>query len=194
MSYRGKPSTFGFSRVSRAQLYATRKRIPLDPAGRACRRAELSDDGSMLIVSGMTGQGYFADDGRWVGNDELVGLDAEGKPVPLQPSTLGTAQPLTEVEPEVLLDQTASSIYALDPAQLDPELASALEAGKLFRFDFNTRADYNMETGILVGNEHGIFAIIGNPQQVPWCELNEPSLEVDDDDGSDDDDLDFEMF
>lgn len=194
VSYQGKPSSFGYSRVSRKQLYATRKRIPLDPSGELCRRAELSDDGSMLIVSGMTGQGYFADDGRWVSNDELVGLDPAGKPMPLQPSTLGTAQELQEVEPEALLDLTADSVYALEPAEVDPALHEALAAGKLLRFDFNARADYNMETGILVGNDQGIFAIIGNTMQVPYCELEKPAMELDDDDESDDGELDFEMF
>lgn len=194
VSYQGKPSSFGFSRVSRKQLYATRKRIPLDPAGETCRRAELSDDGSMLIVSGMTGQGYFAADGRWVTNDELVGLDPSGAPLPEQPSTLGTAQELEEVEPEALLDLTADSVYALDPGEVDPALSDALSAGKLLRFDFNMRTDYNMETGILVGNDQGLFAIIGNTMQVPWCELEKPAVELGDDDESDDDELDFEMF
>ena len=75
----------------------------------------------------------------------------------------------------------------------DPALTEALGAGRLFRFDFNARADYNMETGILVGNDQGIFAIIGNTMQVPWCELEKPAVELDDDE-SDDGELDFEMF
>ncbi|MCA9648612.1 MAG: hypothetical protein H6712_27015 [Myxococcales bacterium] len=193
VSYQGKPSTFGFARVSRKQLYASRKRIPLDPTGEPCRRAELSDDGSMLIVSGMTAQGYFAEDGRWVGTDELVGLDPAGKPLPEQPSTLGAPQDLQEVEPEALLDLTADSVYALDPGEVDGALTKALQAGKLFRFPFNLRADYNMETAILVGNEQGIFAVIGDTMQVPWCELEKPAMELDDEE-SDDDELDFEMF
>ena len=50
-----------------------------------------------------------------------------------------------------------------------------------------------METAILVGNEQGIFAVIGDTMQVPWCELEKPAMELDDEE-SDDDELDFEMF
>lgn len=195
LTHDGKTSTFAFSRVSRDQLYATRSRMALDADGEPCRRAELSDDGSMLIVSGMTGQGYFADDGSWVRNDQLVGLHPNGEPAKLRPSTMNVAQPLEEVPPEVLLDLAVASVQALEPTDLDPELGAALQEGKLFRFDYNTQADYNMETGILLANEHGPFAIIGNPRQISWCELDRPAVDTDDaDDEESDADFDFEML
>ncbi len=194
VSYQQTPSTLAFTRVTRKQLYASRKRVPLDGDQAPCQRGELSDDGSMIITTGMTGQGYFDDEQKWVPSDKLVGLDLEGKPVPLQPSTLSTAQALTEVEPEALLDTFAASIYALDDSELDAALGEALRAGKIFRFDFNLRADYHMETGFLLANEHGVFAIIGNPREVLWCELERPAVELDDADEDDDGDLDFEMF
>lgn len=195
VTHDGKPSTFGYSRVTRKQLYGARKRVPLDAKGQPCQRAELSDDGSMLIISGMAGQGYFDEQERWVTQEELVGLDASGQPVPELPSTLDVPQPLHEVEPEALLDSTASAVYALDAEALDPALAKALAAGKLFRFDFNARAGYHMESAFLVGNEHGTFAIVGNRLQLPWSELGKPEVDIDDgDEGGDDDELDFEMF
>ncbi len=194
VSYQGKPSTFGYSRVSRKQLYATRKRVPLDSAGDTCQRAELSDDGSMLIVSGMTGQGYFDEGGRWIRNDQMVGVDASGQEAPKHPSTLDTAQELQEVEPEALLDCSTDAIYVLDATEVDDALRTQLEAGKLFRFAFNARAGYSTDSGYLVANEHGIFAIVGNELQIPWCELEKPAVEIDDDDDDDGDDLDFEMF
>ena len=120
---------------------------------------------------------------------------ARAAPVGGEPAdmTLGAPQDLQEVEPEALLDLTADSVYALDPGEVDGALTKALQAGKLFRFPFNLRADYNMETAILVGNEQGIFAVIGDTMQVPWCELEKPAMELDDEE-SDDDELDFEMF
>ena len=194
VSYQGKSSTFGYSRVSRKQLYATRKRVPLDVAGQPCQRAELSDDGSMLIVSGMTAQGYFDDDQRWISNDELVGVDASGQAAPEHPSTLDTAQELVEVEPEALLDCSTDAVYTLEPAEIDATLREQLQAGRLFRFAFNPRAGYSTDSGFLVANDQGIFAIVGSALQIPWCELEKPAVEIDDDDDEGDDDLDFEMF
>lgn len=188
----GKASSFGFSKLDRAKLYATRKRIPLDPDGQPCKRADLTDDGSMLVQSGMTGQGYFDETGRWIANSELVGLDADGNEVPLMPSTLGDAQELTEVEPEVLLDSAISTVYMLESEDVDAELRQKLDAGKIYRFPFNMRADYHMQTAYMLANEHGVFALFGDPYETPWCVLDQPSRLIDDDDS--DEELDFEMF
>ena len=50
--------TFSFSlnEVERADLYGSRKRVPTDASGRTCTRAGLTQDGSLLIASGMSGQ------------------------------------------------------------------------------------------------------------------------------------------
>lgn len=194
VSYQGKSSTFGFSRVSRKQLYATRKRVPLDAQGQPCQRAELSDDGSMLIVSGMTAQGYFDENDHWVPSDQMVGLDESGKPASVHPSTLDTAQELTEVEPEALLDCSTDGVYALDDSNIDAQLHEQLKAGKLFRFPFNSRQGYSTDSAYLLANDHGTFAIIGSDLQIPWCELEKPAVEIDEADDEDDGDLDFEMF
>jgi hypothetical protein len=193
VTHQGKPSTFGYSRVTRKQLYANRKRVPLDATGQPCLRAELSDDGSMLIISGMAGQGYFAEDGRWVSTDELVSLGPDGKVVALQPSTLDKPQPLQEVEPEALLESTADTVYALEPEAFDPGLQKALAAGKLYRFDFNPRGEHT-KLAFLLANEQGTFAIVGDRLQIPWCELEKPAVDLDDADESEDGELDFEMF
>jgi hypothetical protein len=193
VTHQGKPSTFGYSRVTRKQLYASRKRLPLDAKGQPCQRAELSDDGSMLIVSGMAGQGYFAEDGRWVTNEELVSVGLDGKEVPAQPSTLDVPQALHEVEPEALLDTTAEVVYALEPETLDTSLQAALAAGKLYRFDFNPRGEHT-KVAFLLANEQGTFAIVGDRLQIPWAELEKPAVELDDADEGEDGELDFEMF
>lgn len=194
VSYQGKPSTFGYSRVSRKQLYATRKRVPLDSASQPCQRAELSDDGSMLIVSGMTAQGYFDESNRWISSDQMVGLDEAGQPAPVHEPTLDKPQELTEVGPEALLDCSTNAIYALDPSDIDDELAAQLKAGTLFRFAFNARKGYSTDAAFLVANDHGTFAIVGRDLQIPWCELAKPAVEIDEDEDEGDDELDFEMF
>ncbi len=192
VDFGGAESGFSYSKVDRNKLYARRRRIMLDHEDKPCVRAELSIDGATLIRSGMTAQGYFTAELRWVPNAELVGLDADGAPLDKQPSTLDVAQPLEEVSAAELMDVAAQSVYALDPDNLDPKLEAAADAGTLFRFDFNTRADYRMERGYLVKNEHGWFAIIGHAATPEWNELDKPAVELFVEE--EDDDLDFEMF
>ncbi len=189
----GNTSSFGFSRLDRKKLYATRKRIPLDSDGDPCKRATLTDDGSMLVTSGMTGQGYFDPTGRWVQTSELVGLDADGTPVEKHPSTLGAPQALSEVDPDALLDAVVTTVYMLDADEVDAALQARLDAGSVFQFAFNMRADYHVETAFLVANDQGTFALLGDRFETPWCTLDQPVLPEDDDD-DDSDELDFEMF
>lgn len=192
VDFGGTECGFDYSKVDRNKLYARRRRIMLDQADQSCVRAELTSDGTTLIVSGMTAQGYFTSDKRWIPNADLVGLDDDGNVLDKQPSTLDTAQPLEEISAAQLLDVAAQSVYALEAEDIPAELEAAADAGKIFRFNFNSRADYRMENGYLLKNGEGWFAIIGHPAEPAWNELDKPAVELFDDD--EDDDLDFEMF
>ena len=194
VNWQGKTSSFQLAKLDRSKLYGKRQRWVLDPEGGRCERAELMRDGSMLIRSGMTAQGYFDDDGAWIRNDQLVGLDEAGEPVEKVPSTLGAEQPLEgPLDPTDVLDVTVRSVYMLNPEELDDALKERLLAGDVFRCPFNYRADFNAETALLLANDDGFFALVGDPLETRWFEL---AVEVNEttDDADDDDDLDFEMF
>ncbi len=176
-------------------MYGRRRRLVLDPEGKPCERAQLTLDGSLILRSGMTAQGYFNEAGAIVDKSTLIGVDADGNPLEKQGSTLGVAQELVgPVEAEELLDVATKSIYMLDCAEVDETLVKELKEGKIYRFPFNYYADFHLETAYLVANEEGLFAIIGDPTKPQWCEpsaLPETSF---DDSALDDDELDFEMF
>jgi hypothetical protein len=194
VSFGGVESRFDHEKLDRTKLYGRRQRQVLDPEGQRCERAELTRDGTLLVRSGMTAQGYFDDGGAWVPNNKLVGLDAEGKPVPLQPSTLGEPQKLSGPVPATeVLDLALRSVYALNPEGLDPKLEAELKAGKIYKFTFNYRADYTAEVAFLVGNASGYFALVGEPSETDWLELQTVAAEVADD-ADDEGELDFEMF
>lgn len=192
LTYKDKVSSFPFSKVDRKKLYATRKRIVLDRHNEPCLRAELMADGSTLVLSGMTGQAYFDEDGKWIPNSELVGLDADGKPLEKSPSTLGEPQELIgPVPPEELLDMAIYAVYRLDDQGADQDLRHALERGGIFRFAFNYRPDYHAETAYLVANDAAWFGLVGIRNEPEWCELQKPAMDTIDEV---EDELDFEMF
>ena len=187
-------SSFDFKKVDRSKLYGKRRRIPLDPEGEPCTRAQLASDGSVLIRSGMLAQGYFEPDGTWVRQGDLQGMDGAGRPVEKEDSTLGVEQELEgPVDPEELLDLDVSSIYALEKADVDAALEKSLNAGEIFRFRFNYRADYHSDTGYLVANKSGVYCITGNPAITSWSELGQ-IVETTFEEETMEDDLDFEMF
>ena len=81
---------------------------------------------------------------------------------------------------------------SLLPDQLSNDLESSLGKGEIWKFSFNLRADYRMETGFILKNDTGYFAIIGVPNHIDMLSPNAPPPE--DEDADEDDELDFEMF
>lgn len=194
LTFGGEESSFDFKKIDRAKLYGKRQRLVLDDDGKACVRAELSDDGTTIIVSGMTQQAYFDEDGEWVEYGELVGIDEEGNQAEEVPSTLGVAQGLQEARAQELSQNQTLAVYHLQPAEVSQTLQAALESGKLFKFPFNYRAGYSMETAFLLQNGEGIFALVTSDVTPEWCELKQVAVDTFADDGDIDDELDFEMF
>jgi len=186
-------SSFDFKKIDRSKLYGKRRRIPLDPNDEPCTRAQLAADGSILLRSGMLAQGYFQEDGKWIKQSQLQGMDGAGRPLEKEASTLGVEQEMEPASPEDLLDLDVTAIYALEEADVDAGLAKSLAAGDIYRFRFNYRADYHSEAGYLIANGSGIYCIAGNPTVAGWSELGQ-IIETDFDEDSMDDDLDFEMF
>ena len=194
VSWSGTESSWSLRSLNRAALYGRRKRLALDADGNPCTRASLLDDGSLLLRSGMSGQGYFLPGGHMFKIGELTGLAEDGSPLPVAPGTLGVAQELTgPVDPSVLLDLRVSAVYLLAPETVDPELQQRLDDGLIFSFGFNFRDDYNEETAVLLANKDGVFALVGNPVPRQWSSL-ETSTPLPVSDEESDGDLDFEMF
>ncbi len=194
VTHAGQESRFDFTKLERAKLYGARRRVALDAAGEPCKRASLTQDGRFLLQSGMTAQGYLTPEGRWVPNAELVGLDADGKPLEKQASTLGVAQALEEVPARDLFDLRVTSTYALTVQELDAALGAALDAGKVFRFVFNYRGDYRAEVGFLVKNDAGCFAVVGSPALPQWIEPAAAPPPIPPAEEAEADEIDFEMF
>lgn len=190
----GDEAVFTFKPVDRAALYGKRRRIALDESSQPCSRASLLADGSVLLRSGMTAQGYFLPDGTWVPQGDLEAINADGSPAERVPSTLGETQPLTPATPEDVLDVHVQTVYALEPESISNGLAEALSAGSVYSFAFNYRPDYRPETGILLANDDGYWALIGNTALGEWQELTTVTAVTEASEDAGDDDLDFEMF
>ena len=187
----GKTSTFDFEKITRAGLMGKTSRRVLDPEGKVCARANVTRDGSLLLRSGMTAQGYFLrSNHKWIPNKELVGVDPAGRPVEKVPSTLGEAQELAgPVEIEDLLDLKVASLYALDVVELDSGLKKSLDKGDIYQFLFNTRADWEGQSAYLIMGKDGLpYSIIGNLTAVDWLQPNTvPEETFDDEDPFDSD-------
>lgn len=193
VSWQGEVSSFQISKLERQKLYGVRRRVPVDAQGEACSRASLTDDGAVLLVSGMTAQGWFRSDGTQVESAAIGARSADGTPLELIPTTLGDEQPLEGPVPATeVLDLAVSSVYRLEPESIAEDLTQSLAAGEVWRFRFNYRPDYRAETAYLLGNGDGFFALIGVPAPPLYLALNAPPPPEDEEEDAGD--LDFEML
>jgi len=192
VSLDGIESSFDHVKLDRKRLYGERRRVPLDLSGEPCLKSALTSDGLYLLQSGMTAQGYFDEGGRWLQKAQLVGIGLDGQALEIAPSTLGTAQTLELVAPDILLQYVAESVYTLGALVLDAALQERLTNGEIFRFGFNYSADYKQETAFLLQNAEGFFCLVATPISTTWSEPGKLAELADTEESSDD--LDFEMF
>lgn len=189
----GKVSSFQIEKVERAKLYGVRRRLAVDEKGRTCSRASLTDDGQVLLRSGMMAQGWFDSDGRQVEQKAIGAEDGDGNLLELVPSTLGVEQKLEgPIDAREVLDLSLTAIYRVTPESLDEGLGKSLADGNFWRFPFNYRPDYRSEIGYLVQNGDGIFALVGMPAPAQFLEPQAPPPPAED--VEDEGDLDFEMM
>lgn len=190
----GKQSSFNISKLDRSKLYPIRKRLPLDSIDGCCVKAALTADGSQVLTSGMTSQGYFTTQGRWVPKDELVGVAPDGQVVELKTSTLGVPQALDgPVSFQQLLDLEVTAVYCLEALEANDALINSLKAGDIYTCPFNYGADYNLERAFVLSNDEGLFAIVGNSFAPEWIGEG-MTFAANLDDEVVEDDLDFEMM
>jgi hypothetical protein len=170
LTCKGLTARFAHKKLDRSKLYGSRRRIPLDADGKPCERAEITDDGQLLIRAGMTAQGYFDEGGRWIPNAELQAMSESGQLLEKRPSTLGLPCEMVAAKPEELLDLNVASVYMLTPEDVPDGFGALLTKGAIYRFPFNYRSDFHEETAYLVCNDEGCFAVVGTPVEVPWID------------------------
>ena len=193
VSINKKNSIFQIKKIERKKLYGFRKRLAIDENNDECKRASLTEDGEVLIKSGMTSQGWFIEEGKQIESNEIGAIDENNNELSLIPSTLGINQDLEgPMNPKDLLDLSVTASYWIIPEEISDDLKISLEKGEIWKFNFNFRSDYRMETSYILKNESGYFVIVGVPNHANFLSLNAPPpLEEEEEE---EDDLDFEMF
>ena len=121
-------------------------------------------------------------------------LLADGSTPELFPATVGETVEATLITATEALNLRFETTYALEAEELSEGIKKELDAGSILTFPFNPRADYHVETGILVSNENGYFALIGEKVEYEFASLAAIASVTDEAASDNSDDLDFEMF
>jgi len=178
----GTASSFTVRKLSRATLYGTRRRMPVDGEGRPCRAAALTRDGRFLLPPGTTATLYLDDHGDAVERGELrparggEGAAPEAEPHP--------------TEATELLDCVVRTVYALVAVAVSAQLDRLLAGTGVCRLD---AGDAGGEVRFLVKNGAGYSLLVGEPSGFRFVGPDQADLSIPDA-GGPWDDLDLAML
>ena len=134
-----------------------------DDNGSPCILGSLLDDGRTLVLNGATAIKTVDSSFNELDKTELKVVYQDGKDAVLVPSSYEGEINLTETTFDDLFNLEITSVYQLDFEDLAVKtlVNDFLADGKVFRFVFNYRADYEGADAILISNPAGIFALTG---------------------------------
>ena len=180
----GTASSFAISKLSRATLYGSKRRVPVDAEGRPCRAAALTRDGRFLLPPGSTATLYLDNEGNAVERAEIT---SAGKH---QDAQRNGGQPEAATAAEVL-DCAIRQVYALTPVAIGEPLEGLLTATGMCRLPSDPA--FAGAARFLVKNDAGYFLLVGERSGFGFVGPDQVDLSIPESDGAWDD-LDFAML
>jgi len=191
----GKPSTFGFSKISREKMYGSKKTVVVDKENNPCDRGIIPIDGDVIIPKGGTSTLYINDNFQMFSRKDLEMYNLDGEKREKIPGTLNVEQKATVVDEQRLLDHSISSLYLLEPSEIDEGTQKNLDAGKILETNFNYYAGYNLSNLFIMKTGEGIFGLVGEPTNFEYCTHDAGEILVEDEEEEAGfDDMDFGML
>ena len=100
---------------------------------------------------------------------DLEMYNLEGEKIDKIPGTLNVEQKASIVDQDRLLDHSVTSLYSLEPSEIDDETQKALDDGIIFETIFNYYAGYNLSTLFIMKTSESIFGLVGEPTNFEYC-------------------------
>tara|TARA_B100001287_G_scaffold235392_1_gene207520 strand:- start:3149 stop:3745 length:597 start_codon:yes stop_codon:yes gene_type:complete len=189
---KGKSVMAELKKVDRKKIYGWSNIEVYDENESICKLAGLAE-GRYVMPSGSTSLITLDSKGESVSRSSLVGVDKDGKKVPIVSSIYDEKVVLNESSIDDYLTLAVKSVYQLN-LENDDFLLDELNSGKIYHFIFNYRADYEGDDAFLISNENEVFAITGMCAELDFIGLENNEQELYQEDQEEDDDLDFAMF
>ena len=140
-----KESKFTLSKIQRKNIYGYKKRIAMDGKNKECERAYVEEESGIMFKNSDTSSCHIDHKNNYLEKNLIEAVDANGKKVTKQDSTLGKPSNLNKWDEQSALNLRVNSVYQLDPVKLDAKLQSQLESGNIFYFQFNYFSDFILD-------------------------------------------------
>ena len=199
----GRPIKFNLSGVSleaeitkvdRSKLYGTSTRVVYDENGEECSLSDLYQ-GSAILPKGSISQTLLDSKGNYVSRSDLIGFNNLNQKVEKVSSIYSGENNCKKVTIDEFISANVKSIYQLNIENSNLEnWKKCFLNDEIYCFIFNYREDYEGDDAYILSNGNNFFIIVGKQNSYEYLELNTISIDVEDEDSTQDDDLDFSMF
>jgi hypothetical protein len=158
------------TKVDRDKVYGYIEDKVNDNKGNPCTMGSLLDDGKTIILVGATANKTVDASFNELDKKKLKVVYQDGKDAVLVPSSYDGEVLLTLTSLDDLFNLEVTIVYQLDfeDALQKKSVSDFLASGKVARFIFNYRADYEGADAILIANTNGIFALTGRIIDFPF--------------------------
>tara|TARA_B100000131_G_C17864957_1_gene511701 strand:+ start:80 stop:682 length:603 start_codon:yes stop_codon:yes gene_type:complete len=199
----GRPIKFNLSgisleaeitKVDRSKLYGTSTRVVYDENGEECSLSDLYQ-GSAILPKGSISQTLLDSKGNYVSRSDLIGFNNLNQKVEKVSSIFSGENNCKKVTIDEFISANVKSIYQLNIENGNLEnWKKCFLNDEIYCFIFNYREDYEGDDAYILYNGSNFFIIVGKQNSYEYLKLNTISIDVEDEDSTQDDDLDFSMF
>ena len=160
------------TKIDRDKIYGFIEVKVNDDKGNPCTMGSLLDDGRTLVLNGATALKTVDSKYNELDKKTLKVVYQDGTDAVLIASSYEGEVKLLECSMDDLFNLEISSVYQLDieNAEQKKMVTNFLADGKVARFVFNYRADYEGADAIIISNANGIFALTGRIIDFPYLE------------------------
>ena len=160
------------TKIDRDKIYGFIEVKVNDDKGNPCTMGSLLDDGRTLVLNGATALKTVDSKYNELDKKTLKVVYQDGTDAVLVASSYEGEVKLLECSMDDLFNLEISSVYQLDieNAEQKKMVTNFLADGKVARFVFNYRADYEGADAIIISNANGIFALTGRIIDFPYLE------------------------
>ena len=160
------------TKIDRDKIYGFIEVKVNDDKGNPCTMGSLLDDGRTLVLNGATALKTVDSKYNELDKKTLKVVYQDGTDAVLVASSYEGEVKLLECSMDDLFNLEISSVYQLDieDAEQKKMVTNFLADGKVARFVFNYRADYEGADAIIISNANGIFALTGRIIDFPYLE------------------------
>jgi|TARA_B100001741_G_C16529701_1_gene588965 hypothetical protein len=182
------------NKVDRAKLYGTSTRVVYDENGELCKLSDLYQ-GSIILPKGSLSQVLIDKKGNYVSRSDLIGFNKSDQKVEKVASIYSQENKCKKIPLDEFISANIKSVYQLTISDVDLESwKKCFSNNEIYHFIFNYREDFEGDDAYILSEGNHFFIIVGKQNEYEFLELETISIDHEEEDIIEEDNVDFSMF